>query len=117
VIGGRTHECYGWGQPVHAAFDGEVVAAVDGVPERQWLHVVRELALVVKNAVTFDPAKGVTRLAGNHVVMRTDGMFALSAHLAPGSVAVKPGDAVRAGDVIGRSDTPGTRPSRTCTSS
>jgi hypothetical protein len=104
VIGGRTRECYGWGQPVHAAFAGEVVTAVDGVPERGWLHVTRELALVARNALTFDPAKGVTPVAGNHVVIRMDGTgtFAFSAHLAPGSVAVQPGDVVSAGDVIGR---------------
>ena len=102
VTGGRTRDCYGWGQPVHAAFDGEVVTAVDGVAERGWLHVVRELALVAKNAVTFDPAKSVTPVAGNHLVLRMDGAFAFYAHLAPGSVAVKAGDAVRAGDVIGR---------------
>lgn len=104
VIGGRTRECYGWGQPVHAAFDGEVVTAVDDVPERGWLHVVRELALAAKNAVTFDPAKGVTSIAGNHVVMRIDGTktFAFYAHLTPGSVAVKPGDTIRTGDPLGR---------------
>lgn len=102
VIGGRTRDCYGWGQPVHAAFDGEVVAAVDGVAERGWLHVVRELALVAKNAVTFDPAEGVTPVAGNHVVMRMDGAFAFYAHLSPGSVAVKQGDTVRTGELLGR---------------
>lgn len=102
VIGGRTRDCYGWGEPVHAAFDGDVVTAVDGVPERGWLHVVRELALVAKNAVTFDPAKGVTPVAGNHVVLRTDETFAFYAHLAPGTLAVKPGDHVRTGDVLGR---------------
>ena len=117
VIGGRTSECYGWGQPVHAAFDGEVVTAVDGVPEREWLHVVRELALDLKNAVTFDPARGgVTPVAGNHVVMRMDGSFAFYAHLSPGTVAVKPGDTVRAGDEIGRVGHTG-GPPRTCTSS
>ena len=117
VIGGRTRECYGWGQPVHAAFDGEVVTAVDGVPEREWLHVVRELALDLKNAVTFDPARGgVTPVAGNHVVMRMDGSFAFYAHLSPGTVAVKPGDTVRAGDEIGRVGHTG-GPPRTCTSS
>lgn len=103
LIGGRARDCYGWGQPIHAAFDGEVVEAVDGVPERAWLHIVRELALVVKNAITFDPAKrGLDPVLGNHVVTRTGDTFALFAHLAPGSVAVKAGETVRAGEVIGR---------------
>src|ERR671916_1245805 len=35
LIGGRTQDCYGWGQPVHAAADGVVITAVDGVPERR----------------------------------------------------------------------------------
>ena len=103
LIGGRTRDCYGWGQPIHAAFDGQVVEAVDGVPERAWLHVLRELALVVKNAITFDPAKrGLDPLLGNHVVMGTGDTFALFAHFAPGSVAVRAGETVRAGEVIGR---------------
>jgi murein DD-endopeptidase MepM/ murein hydrolase activator NlpD len=103
LIGGRTRECYGWGQPVHAAFDGEVVETRDVVEERAWLHVVRELALVLKNAVTFDPATdGLDPVLGNHVIMRRGPIHALFAHLVPGSVAVKAGQTVRAGDVIGR---------------
>jgi hypothetical protein len=35
LVGGRTRDCYGWGEPVHAASAGQVVDAVDGVPERQ----------------------------------------------------------------------------------
>jgi hypothetical protein len=102
LIGGRTRDCYGWGQPVHAAFDGVVIQAMDGVPERQWLHVVRESWLAV-NTLAFarrglDPA----RLAGNHVIMATGGTYALYAHLAPGSVAVTSGQQVHAGEVIGR---------------
>jgi hypothetical protein len=103
LIGGRTRDCYGWGQPVHAAFDGVIVQAVDGVAERQWLHVVRESWSAVQNTVMFarrglDPA----RLAGNHVIMGTGGTYALYAHLAPGSVAVTSGQQVRAGEVLGR---------------
>ena len=103
LIGGRTRDCYGWGQPVHAATDAVIVAAVGGVAERQWVHVVRESWLAVKNTWVFarrglDPA----RLAGNHVIMATAGTYALYAHLAPGSVAVTRGQQVRAGQVIGR---------------
>jgi murein DD-endopeptidase MepM/ murein hydrolase activator NlpD len=106
LAGVRTRECYGWGQPVHAAFDGEVVRARDGVPERAWLHVARELVGVLRNAITFDPAKhGVERVAGNHVIVRMEStpvVHGLYAHLAPGSVAVEEGGTVRAGDEIGR---------------
>jgi Peptidase family M23 len=103
LIGGRTRDCYGWGQPVHAAFDGRVVETVDGVAERQWLHPVRESWAAVRNTLAFargrlDPA----RLAGNHVIMASGGTYALYAHLAPGTVTVARGQQVRAGEVIGR---------------
>jgi len=103
LVGGRTRDSYGWGQPVHAAFDGVIVQVVDGVPERQWLHLARESWSAVTTTVGFarrglDPA----RLAGNHVIMATGGTYALYAHLAPGSVAVTSGQQVRAGEVLGR---------------
>jgi murein DD-endopeptidase MepM/ murein hydrolase activator NlpD len=101
LIGGRTRECYAWGAPVHAPMDGEVVAATDGMGERGWLHPVRELAHAAYNAVTFRPSR-LPRILGNHVVLRGDGVFAAFAHFAPGSVAVKAGQRVRAGDLLGR---------------
>jgi murein DD-endopeptidase MepM/ murein hydrolase activator NlpD len=102
LVGGRTRDCYGWGQPVHAALDGVVVQAVDGVAERQWLHVVRESFLAVKTTWAFARrALDPVRLAGNHVIVATGGIFALYAHLAPGSVGVTSGQRVRAGEVIG----------------
>jgi len=103
LIGGRTRDCYGWGQPVHAALDGVIVQTVDGVAERQWLHVVRESWSAVKTTVAF-ARRGldVARLAGNHVITETAGTYALYAHLAPGSVAVTSGQRVRAGELLGR---------------
>jgi hypothetical protein len=103
LLGGRTRDCYGWGQPVHAALDGVIIAAVDGVAERQWLHVVREAWWAVKTTLGF-ARRGLdaARLAGNHVITATGGTFALYAHLAPGSVAVTRGQQVHAGEVLGR---------------
>jgi Peptidase family M23 len=102
LLGGRTRDCYGWGQPVHAAVDGVVVQAVDGVAERQWLHVVREAWWAVRTTVAvarrgLDPA----RLAGNHVILAAAGTYVLYAHLAPGTVAVTEGEQVRAGQLLG----------------
>ena len=56
---------------------------------------------MLKNSVTFSPAR-LPSLLGNHVIMRRGDVFAAFAHLAPGSVAVAPGQAVRNGDVLGR---------------
>ncbi|MGH9229477.1 MAG: M23 family metallopeptidase, partial [Acidimicrobiales bacterium] len=101
----RTRDCYGWGQPVHAALGGEVVDAVDGVRERQWVHVARESWVAVKDALIHGAGKrplDARHLAGNHVIIRTADVYALYAHLAPRSVAVARGQRVAVGDVIGR---------------
>ncbi|HSL33518.1 MAG TPA: M23 family metallopeptidase [Candidatus Limnocylindrales bacterium] len=101
TIGGRTRECYAWGAPIHAPFDGEIVRAVDGLPERGWIHPARELALALKNALTFTPSR-LPLILGNHVIARMETVYAGFAHLMPGSVAVREGQSVRTGDVIGR---------------
>jgi hypothetical protein len=103
LIGGPTREFYGWGQPVHAAVDGVVVEAVDSVPEHQWLHFARESWSVVKNTLAF-ARRGLdaARLAGNRVIVGSDGTYALYAHLAPGSVTVSKGQRIHVGEMIGR---------------
>jgi murein DD-endopeptidase MepM/ murein hydrolase activator NlpD len=101
LFGVPTRECYAWGAPIHAPFDGVVVRAVDGVGERARVHPVREAFLALRNAATF----GSTRLPailGNHVIARNGGVFAAFVHLAPGSVAVTEGQGVRLGDILGR---------------
>ncbi len=101
LVGVPTRECYAWGAPVHAPFDGEVVRAVDGIRERGRVHPLRELLLVLKNALTFTPAR-LPAMLGNHVILRHGDLFAGFAHLAPGSLAVREGQQVRLGEVIGR---------------
>ncbi len=101
VLGVPTRECYAWGEPVHSPLDGEVVAAADGVAEPGRVHPVRELARALWTGWTFRPSR-LPRVLGNHVVIRSGGVYAGFVHLAPGSVAVTAGHAVTAGDVIGR---------------
>jgi hypothetical protein len=102
LFGERTRDYYGWGQPIHAAFDGVVVAAVDRVPERARVHMVGELAHALTTTVGFDPARGVDSVAGNHVILQGADAYAVFAHLVPGTVSVTTGHRIRAGEVIGR---------------
>ena len=77
-----------YGNPVYAVADGTVVEAVDGVAEGT-PFASRE-PTTIQNA------------AGNHIVLDIGGgNFALFAHIETGTVAVKAGDRVKAGDVIG----------------
>jgi hypothetical protein len=101
IVGVRTRECYAWGAEIYAPFDGEIVRASDGVPERSWIHPLRELVLVLKNAATFS-ADQLPLILGNHVIMRNGAVFAGFAHLVPGSVAVQAGHTVRREDLLGR---------------
>ena len=101
LFGMPTRDCYAWGAPVHAPFGGEIVRAVDGVAERRWIHPVREAAALVWNGLTFRPER-LPRILGNYVLLRGIEAHAGFVHLAPGSVAVRDGQAVRVGDLIGR---------------
>ena len=101
LIGGRTRDCYAWGAPIHAPLDAEVVRAVDGVSEREWIHPAQELFHMIKNAATFTPEK-LPSILGNHVILRAGDVFAALVHMAPGSVAVAEGQHVATGDVLGR---------------
>ena len=100
IVGVPTRECYAWGRPVHSVFDATIVAAVDGVPERGRIHPIREAVRAIWNGLTFTPDR-LPAILGNHVVARHGDLVAVYAHLAPGSVIVVSGQAVRAGDRIG----------------
>lgn len=87
----RNENWYGYGEPLHAVAAGKVVAVKDGIIEN----------------VPFSPTMAVPitleTVGGNHVILDLgNGNFAFYAHLIPGSLTVKLGDDVSAGQVIGR---------------
>lgn len=88
---GRRNEDYlAWNRPVVAAGDGVVVTAVDGLPD------------------TPPNRPRVGSLYGNYVVVdHLNGEYSLYGHLKQGTVKVKPGDRVSAGDRLARSGSSG----------
>jgi murein DD-endopeptidase MepM/ murein hydrolase activator NlpD len=80
---------YGFfGAEIYAAADGTVVEMENGLPE--------QIPGKLPEGATPEMA------AGNHVVVDIgEGRFALYAHMQPGSVRVKTGDAVTTGQVLG----------------
>jgi hypothetical protein len=104
TLGVSLDDCPGYGAPVLAAFDGTVVRASDGVPDRCRLQPLADLARVVRNGITFDAGREPWSMTGNHVVLRNDHLddcYALYAHLQRGSVQVVAGDQVRSGQHLG----------------
>ena len=101
-VGAPLDDFYAWGAPIHAPFDAQVVAAKDGWPERNPVHFVRDLAVVIKNALTFDPKKpqALRMVLGNYVVLKMAGtdVYALIAHARTRSVRCREGTDVRLGE-------------------
>lgn len=84
----KNEDYWGFGEPVIAVADGEIVAAVDGIPD---------------NPRGVLPPSDIATLAGNHVILRIGpSRYAMVAHLQRGSVAVRVGQRVRRGDVLGK---------------
>ena len=86
----KNSSYHAWDQTVHAVMDGKIVEIKDGIAE----NVPNSGKLAV--AITSDT------VAGNYVIEDLgDGRYAAYAHLRPGTLKVKVGDTVHAGNEIG----------------
>ncbi len=90
---------YAWSQPVYAPFDAEVVAYSDGNRDRERIGLVRDLIRVF--VFRRRRASAFSVFGGNYLVLMSGPIYALFAHLRCGSLRVRPGDSVRAGEQIG----------------
>ncbi|MBM3343435.1 MAG: M23 family metallopeptidase [Betaproteobacteria bacterium] len=91
--------------PIVAPFAGTVVTAVDGVPERNPVHLARDLAVALKNAVRFNPnasSAALHAVLGNHIILRkgNEEIYAFLAHARQGSIQVTVGQPVLIGQQL-----------------
>lgn len=87
--GSRNEQYFVYGVPIRAVADGRVVVAVDRYEDTPPLQ---------RSTDTVSP----TTAAGNHVIVDFGhGRYGLYAHIKPGTVKVRRGDRVKAGQVIG----------------
>jgi len=95
-----VEDCYAWAQPIYAPFNGTVVVASDGWPDRRRLNLVRDLYKALsKRHKSILPA--IKPLAGNYVIIQSDSVFAFIAHLRCGSIRVSEHEKVASGQLIG----------------
>jgi hypothetical protein len=93
--GARAEQWLGWGKPVRAAGDGLVAAVHDGQPDNVAMGTLDRW----KDRTSADNPMSSY---GNYVLINHGGgEFSLVGHLRDGSVAVKKGDRVRAGQTLG----------------
>ncbi len=95
----RVDETYAWGQPVFAPLDGIVTACNDGSPDRERISMIRDLVKLLFSPPK--PGSPFQAYGGNYVILRCGNAYPLLAHLRCGSISVKVGDRVRAGDKLG----------------
>lgn len=90
-----------FGQPVHAMASGTVVRARDSQRDHGARDTWPLLVWMMTAEGFLRELAGVGRILGNHVVVRhDDGTCGVYAHLRRGSVAVREGEQVRAGQVL-----------------
>jgi hypothetical protein len=87
----KNSSFFGFGQPIISVAPGRVVRTENGLP-----------SIPPLNEPPGDQFTTRTTLGNNVVVRHADGRYALYAHLRRGSVQVRPGQAVRTGQVLGR---------------
>lgn len=90
----------GFGRPVLAPVDGVVVGAHDAEGDHAAYRGLRSIGYALTQGRR--AAAGWVALAGNHVLLEQDGVVVALCHLKRGSVRVRQGDRVLAGDVVGR---------------
>lgn len=104
LLGVPLNKCFCWGQAIYAPCDGEVVAVIDGIPERKVAHWLVDSIIALKNAATFNENKNpYSQIAGNYIVMKhSNNVYLAFAHLQTGSVHVSVNDKVKRGELLGR---------------
>lgn len=91
--GSRNEDYYAWGQPVLAPADGTAVSVENRMPDMKPGELIAQMDPAV--------AEGL-HPAGNHVIIETaENEYVLLAHMQEGSVRVRAGDRVAAGDPLG----------------
>lgn len=92
-----------FGVPLLAVADATVVRASDGQRDHLSRNSLPALAYLMLVEGAIRSILGVHRVFGNHVILDLgDGTYAAYAHVRRGSLLVKAGDTVRAGQEIGR---------------
>ena len=104
IFGVTLEDTYCWAQPIYAPFDAEVIEVMDGLKERNPVHMLKEFLLVLKNEFFKAKAtsnRGLHPVLGNFIILKkAEGVYALIAHARTGSIQVSEGQSITEGQEI-----------------
>ncbi|MEU9862094.1 M23 family metallopeptidase [Streptomyces sp. NPDC047971] len=99
----RSEDFPAFGAPLLAVADGTVVHAEDGQRDHLSRNSLPALAYLMLVESTVRALSGARRVTGNHLVLDLgDGTYAMYAHLQRGSLGVRAGERVVAGQELAR---------------
>ncbi|MGW5867535.1 M23 family metallopeptidase [Streptomyces sp. NPDC055239] len=99
----RNNAFPAFGAPLLAVADATVVHAEDGQRDHLSRNSLAALAYLMIVEAIVRSLGGARRIVGNHIVLDLgDGTYAMYAHVQRGSLAVRAGDKVEAGQVMAR---------------
>ena len=109
TLGISINDCYCYKEKIYSPVDGEVIFVKDGVNEPRYLHPVLDFLKVIARTIyatiqgLFLPVHKIQlhKFIGNYVIIKFEEYYAFFAHISPGTIPVKEGQMVSAGDIIG----------------
>lgn len=102
IFGVSLKDCFGWGRSIYAASDGVVLQAEDGWPERDPVHPVRDINIMLKNTRAYktNQLTDLRILTGNFILVESQAGYVVYAHAQTGSIRVSVGERVVAGQQL-----------------
>lgn len=96
-------KCLGWSENIYAPCDGKIIEAKNGCKERQRVHFITDMSVIISHALFFNPIKhDIRTIVGNYIIMEFNHIYALFAHLRLNSICVTEGQEVKCGDLLGQ---------------
>lgn len=104
ILGVPLKKCYCYGRDIYAPCDGEVVAKIDGIPERKHVHWLRESIIGIKKSLTFnEETDDFSIIAGNFIIIKcSENVYMAFVHLQTDSIAVSLNEKIPKGSFLGK---------------
>jgi len=100
LFGKSVSTCESWKQIVKSPCDGEVISSISHVNDRTSLSIGADYLSALRAIVARSAAESLATVFGNHVILKSDTVYFLLAHLKCNSTTVHAGQSVAAGQPI-----------------